>query len=147
MMTVSRRDGHAANSMQKVVCVMDANTPITVAAQGSGPDGQTETSSSPLTAGSSPQRRGSRDKSESAAMGEREAAELGRLEGRLMAEYGASLGTDAVIRCIADAVGHFDEAPVRTYVMLLVERRATAQLRDQARRAAADPGDGQGRPF
>jgi len=53
------------------------------------------------------------------------------------------LGNDAVIRCIADAVGHFDEAPVRTYVMLLVERRATAQLRDdQARRAAADA-DGQ----
>jgi hypothetical protein len=77
-------------------------------------------------------------------MGEREAAELGRLEGRLMAEYGGSWGTDAVIRCIADAVGHFDKAPVRTYVMLLVERRATAQLRDQARRAAADPGDGQG---
>jgi hypothetical protein len=65
---------------------------------------------------------------------------------RLMAEYGASLGTDAVIRCIADAVGHFDEAPVRTYVMLLVERRATAQLPNQARRAAADPADSQGRP-
>jgi hypothetical protein len=47
---------------------------------------------------------------------------------------------------MADAVGHFDEALIRTYVMLLVERRATAQLRDQARRAAADPGDGQGRP-
>jgi hypothetical protein len=62
----------------------------------SGPDGQVETGSSPLIAGSSPQRRGSRDKSESAATGEREAAELGRLEGRLMAEYGASLGTDAV---------------------------------------------------
>ena len=78
MMTVSRRDGHAANSMQKVGCVMDANTPIIAAAQSA-------------------------------------------------------------------AVGHFNEAPVRTYVMLLVERRATAQLRDQARRAAADA-DGQGRP-
>jgi hypothetical protein len=78
-------------------------------------------------------------------MDEREAAELVKIEGRLMAEYGASLGIDAVIRSIADAVGHFDEAPVRTYVMLLVERRATAQLRDQARRAAADA-DGQGRP-
>ena len=78
-------------------------------------------------------------------MDEREAAELVKIEGRLMAEYGASLVIDAVIRCIADAVGHFDEAPVRAYVMLLVERRATAQLRDQARRAAADA-DGQGRP-
>ena len=78
-------------------------------------------------------------------MDEREAAELVKTEGRLIAEYGASLGTDAVIRCIADAVGYFNEAPVRTYMMLLVERRATAQLRDQARRAAADA-DGQGRP-
>jgi hypothetical protein len=72
-------------------------------------------------------------------------AELVKTKGRLIAEYGASLGTDAVIRCIADGVGHFNEAPVRTYMMLLVERRATAQLRDQARRAAADA-DGQGRP-
>jgi hypothetical protein len=48
-MTVSRRDGYVANSMQKVVCVMDANTPITVAApKYSGPGGQAETGSSPL---------------------------------------------------------------------------------------------------
>ena len=33
MMTVARRDGYVANSMQKVVCVMDANTPIIAAAQ------------------------------------------------------------------------------------------------------------------
>ena len=79
-------------------------------------------------------------------MDERETADLVKLEGRLMAEYGPSLGTDAVIRCIAEAIDHFDEAPVRTYVMLLVERRAIAQLRHEARRTAPDPGDGQGRP-
>jgi hypothetical protein len=79
-------------------------------------------------------------------MGEREAAELVKIEGRLMADYGPSLGPDVVKRCIADAVGYFDEAPVRTYVLLLVERRAIAQLRHEARRTAADPGDGQGRP-
>ena len=78
-------------------------------------------------------------------MDEREAAELVRLKGRLMAEYGPSL-PDVVTRCIAEAIDHFDEAPVRTYVMLLVERRAIAQLRHEARRTAADPGDGQGRP-
>ena len=50
------------------------------------------------------------------------------------------------MRRLADAVSHFEGAPVRTYVMLLVERRATAQLRDQARRAAADAADGQRRP-
>ena len=79
-------------------------------------------------------------------MDEREAAELGRLKGQLMAEYGLSLGPDVVMRCIAEATDHFDEAPVRTYVMLLVERRAIAQLRHEARRTAADPGDRQGRP-
>ena len=77
-------------------------------------------------------------------MDEREAAELGRLKGQLMAEYGLSLGPDVVMRCIAEATDHFDEAPVRTYVMLLVERRAIAQLRHEARRTAA--GDGQDRP-
>jgi hypothetical protein len=45
--------------------------------------------------------------------------------------------------CIAEAINHSDEAPVRTYVMLLVERRAIAQLRHEAHRTAADPGDGQ----
>ena len=82
----------------------------------------------------------------SAAVDEREVAELVSIEGRLLAEYGPALGPDAVMRCIADAVGHFEGAPVRTYVMLLVERRATAQLRDEARRAAADAADGQHRP-
>jgi hypothetical protein len=79
-------------------------------------------------------------------MDEREAAELVSIEGRLMAEYGPSLGPEAVMRCIADAVNQFDHAPIRTYVLLLVERRATAQLRDEARRAAADAADGQARP-
>ena len=71
-------------------------------------------------------------------MDDREVAELVSIEGRLMAEYGPSLGPDAVLRCIADAVNHFSEAPIRTYILLLVERRATARLRDEARRAAAD---------
>jgi hypothetical protein len=79
-------------------------------------------------------------------MDEREAAELVSIEDRLMAEYGPSLGPEAVMRCIADAVNHFNEAPIRTYVMLLVERRATAQLHDETRRAADDAADRQGRP-
>jgi hypothetical protein len=79
-------------------------------------------------------------------MDEREAAELVSIEGRLMAEYGPSLGPEAVVRCIADAVNHFNEAPIRTYVLLLVERRASAQLRDEARRAHADAADGHARP-
>jgi uncharacterized protein involved in type VI secretion and phage assembly len=125
---------------------MDANTQIAVAAEVQRSRREAETGSSPLAAGSSPQRRESRDTGESAAMDEREAAELVRLKGRLMAEYGPSLGPDVAMRCIAEAIDFFDEAPVRTYVILLVERRAIAQLRHEARRTAADPGDGQGRP-
>ncbi len=117
---------------------MEANTPITLAVpKSSGPDAETETGSSPLDAGSSMQRGGSRDKDGSATTNEREAAELVRIQGGLMAEYGPSLGPDAVIRCIADAVGYFAGAPVRTYVMLLVERRAAAQLLEM-RRATID---------
>ena len=117
---------------------MDANTAITLAApKSSDPDAQAETGSSPLVAESSPQRRASRDIGESAAIDEREAAELVSIEGRLVAEYGRSLGPHVVMRCIADAIGHFDGAPVRTYVMLLVERRAAAQLREM-RRATRD---------
>ena len=98
-----------------------------------------------MVAGSSPQRRVSRDTANSAALDEREAAELVRIEGRLIAEYGPSLGPEVVMRCISEAVDHFNEAPVRTYVMLLVERRATAQLRDEASRAARVAADRPGR--
>ena len=111
---------------------------ITLAApKSSDPDAEAETGSNPLVAESSPQRRASRDKDESRATDEREAAELVSIEGRLMAEYGSSLGPDAVMRCIADAVGYFDGAPVRSYVMLLVERWAAARLRE-TRRATLD---------
>ena len=117
---------------------MEANTPITLAIpKSSGPDAETETGSSPFGAGSSMQRGESRDQDGSATTNEREAAELVRIQGGLMAEYGPSLGPDAVIRRIADAVGYFAVAPVRTYVMLLVERRAAAQLLEM-RRATID---------
>jgi hypothetical protein len=77
---------------------MDANTTITLAApRSSDPHPQAETDSNPLVAESSPQRRPSRDKDESRATEEREAADLVSIEGRLMAKYGQSLGPDAVI--------------------------------------------------
>jgi hypothetical protein len=122
---------------------MDSNTTITVADPlSSRPDAQAETGSSPMVAGSSPQSRASRNIGESPATDEREAAELGSIEARLIAKYGPSLGPDAVTRCIAHAVGHFEGARIRNYMMLLVERRATEQLREEARRAAEDAGDG-----
>jgi hypothetical protein len=117
---------------------MDANAPITLAApRYSGPDAQAGTDSGPLVVGPSAQSRVSHDNGENAATDQREAAELVSIEGRLVAEFGPSLGPDAVMRCMADAISRFDGAPVRTYVMLLVERRAAAQLRDM-RRATRD---------
>ena len=117
---------------------MDANTAITLAApKSSDPHPQAETGSNPLVTESSTQRRPSHDRDESRATDEREAADLVSIEGRLMAKYGQSLGPDAVMCCIADAVRYFDTAPVRTYVMLLVERRAASQLCDM-RRATLD---------
>ena len=128
------------------MCVLDANTTITLADPLSGGlDTQAETGSSPLVAGSSARHRVGRDSGERTATDEREAAELRSIEARLIAKYGPSLGPEAVMRCIADAMGHFDGARIRTYVMLLVERRATEQLRDEARRVAADAGDVTGR--
>jgi hypothetical protein len=128
MMTVSTPQ----TQCKGVVCLMDANAAITLAApKSSDPHSQAETGSNPLVAESIPQRRPSRDKDEiRAATDEREASDLVSIEGRLMAKYGQSLGPDAVMSCIAAAVRYFHAAPVRTYVMLLVERRAAAQLRE-----------------
>ena len=80
-----------------------------------------------------------------AAMDEREVVQLPWVERRLMDEFGPSLGPEAVVRCISDAVARVDEAPLRNYVMLLVERQATEELRHLARQAAAGVAGGQGR--
>jgi hypothetical protein len=72
---------------------MEANTAITLAAPTySNPHPQAEMGSNPLVAKSNPQRRPSRDKDESRAPNQREAADLVSIEGRLMAKYGQSLG-------------------------------------------------------
>jgi hypothetical protein len=124
---------------------MDANRPTALAPPRTALPAHQLRRATPPVAGSSPPRLAGRDNGASAAIEERDAAELVSIERRLLAEYGPALGPEAVMRCIADAVGHFDEAPVRTYVMLLVERRATAQLRDHARRATSDTAERQDR--
>ena len=87
------------------MCVMDSNTTVTLANPlPSGLDTQAETGSSLLVAGSSPRSRAGRGNGEHAARDEREAAELVSIEARLIAKYGPSLGPEAVMRCIADAM-------------------------------------------
>jgi hypothetical protein len=58
-----------------------------------------------------------------------EASELHDLELRLLSAFGSSVGSDEVRRCLESAFGHYDSVPVRTYVMLLTERRAVRELR------------------
>jgi hypothetical protein len=67
-------------------------------------------------------------------------ADLAHIEQRLMAEYGPTLGRTAVMTCLSDAVAHFHDAPVRNYLLLLIERRATTQLRQRAADAAGAAG-------
>lgn len=60
----------------------------------------------------------------------REAEDLLDVETRLLRVFGATLGTDEVRRCVQSAYEHYDRVPVRTYVLLLTERRAARDLRD-----------------
>jgi len=62
-------------------------------------------------------------------MSNHEGAELVAVERRLMEEFGSVVGPDEVMRCFANAVAAFDGVTIRTYVVLLVERRAAQDLR------------------
>jgi hypothetical protein len=62
-------------------------------------------------------------------MSHQEAAELVAVERRLMEEYGEAVGPDEVMRAFARAVAAFNGVTIRTYVVLLIERRAARDLR------------------
>ena len=49
---------------------------------------------------------------------------------RLTAEFRNSVPPEVVQRCVADVVARFDQAPVRAYIPVLVERIARDWLRD-----------------
>lgn len=66
-----------------------------------------------------------------------EAADLERIEQGLAARFVPPLSPTDVRRCLDEAVALFEGAPIRTYVVLLVERIATDRLR--AAVAAAAP--------
>ena len=61
------------------------------------------------------------------------AIELLEIEERLIAEFHDALEPEEIRRYLEDVVEAFDEASVRTYVMLFIERRARANLRVAAR--------------
>jgi hypothetical protein len=51
------------------------------------------------------------------------------LEARLIARFSPPLRPEAVQRCLGDVIAHFDTARVKTYLAVLIERRATDRLR------------------
>ena len=50
-------------------------------------------------------------------------------ERELVREFGPLLGEDRVRSDVQDVVHHYDDAPVRTFLAVLVEREARARLR------------------
>lgn len=57
------------------------------------------------------------------------AIELLEIEERLIAEFHEALEPEEIRRYLESVVEAFDEASVRTYVMLFIERRARSNLR------------------
>jgi hypothetical protein len=66
-------------------------------------------------------------------MDAQQAIELLEIEERLIAEFHDALEPEEIRRYLEQIVESFDEASVRTYVMLFIERRARANLRVAAR--------------
>ncbi len=62
-------------------------------------------------------------------MDAQQSIELLEIEERLIAEFHDVLEPEEIRRYLEDVVEAFDEASVRTYVMLFIERRARANLR------------------
>ena len=51
------------------------------------------------------------------------------VEARLLAKFSPPLDPDEVRRCLRDCSAQFEDARVRTYLPVLVERAASARLR------------------
>ena len=57
--------------------------------------------------------------------------QLGALEARLMARFTPPLRPEQVERAIANAVAALEDAPVRMYLPVLIERAATRRLESE----------------
>jgi hypothetical protein len=73
-----------------------------------------------------------------------EASDLHDVETRLLHTFGEAIGADEIRSCLESAYARYDGVSVRTYVVLLTERRAERELRaiqqvsDQSNEAAHD---------
>jgi hypothetical protein len=63
-------------------------------------------------------------------MADSESAALAALEAKLMDQFGDAVGTAEVTRCLRDAIAHYEGVVLRSYVVLMIERRATNALRE-----------------
>jgi hypothetical protein len=57
-----------------------------------------------------------------------DAAELGRVEDRLIARFSPPLRPEQVQRVVLDTIARFDGAPVTTFLPILIERAAADRL-------------------
>ena len=61
----------------------------------------------------------------------RELSEIVDIERRLITEFGPTVPAHMIVAAIADAFAGFEGAPIRTFIPLLVERKARDQLRSE----------------
>jgi hypothetical protein len=62
-----------------------------------------------------------------------ESGKLGDLEARLMARFSPPLRPEHVQRCLVETVVRLNDARVRTYLPILIERAVTDQLQGEVR--------------
>jgi len=68
-----------------------------------------------------------------------DAAEMSDVERRLTREFSGAVPPDEVRRCVTRVAAGFDEARVRVFVPVLVERLARQWLRDAVRESSERP--------
>ena len=71
-------------------------------------------------------------------MADSELVALAVLEAQLMDQFGDSVGVAEVTRCLRDAIAQYDGVVLRSYVLLLIERRATTDLQEIVDRRARE---------
>jgi hypothetical protein len=69
----------------------------------------------------------------------RDAGQMSDVERRLMREFSGVVPPDEVSRCVTRVAAGFDEARVRVFVPVLVERVARQWLRDAVRESSERP--------
>lgn len=63
----------------------------------------------------------------------RESAEFQFLERRLVSRFSPPLPAEEVERCLRDCIADYQDAPVRNYIAVMIERAATDHLRSVVR--------------